>query len=237
MALGAEPAGAETTLSLSFGSDDAEEETLSLEGLEQFDGDDGAASGAGISLEAHGSDPFAATEEPKKRKKTTQSKTQQAARKRHRADVKAARARLEEVLAKGNLEDAILHISDVLDLEPDDAELLIQRGRVYLDLGDYTHAMSDLVRAEGLLPDSPEPHVGIGDLFFARKEYRKAIRAYDAAIELNSGHVMAWCRRGLSAYYRRDYTGAVENLERAKSLDPEFANIDTLLSMVRKKIR
>ena len=73
-------------------------------------------------------DPFAEVQKPKEAKRASNKAKQ--VKKVIAPDVKAARKRLEEVLAKGNLEDAILHISDVLDLVPDDAELLIQRGRV-----------------------------------------------------------------------------------------------------------
>ena len=58
--------------------------------------------------------------------------------------------------------------SDVLDADPDCVEAFVGRGRLYLDLGDYSRAMSDFMTSEDLSPDNPEPQVAIGDLYFAR---------------------------------------------------------------------
>lgn len=149
-----------------------------------------------------------------------------------RAMLDAAQAAVQS----GNLQQGANLYSDLLDTEPDNLEGHVARGRLYLDLGDYSRAMSDFAVAEDIAPSNPEPQVAIGDLYFARKDYRKAIDYFDLALQLSPNHAMAFCRRGISHYYRKNYQDAVVDLEKAKKLDPDIANIQTYISMAKKKI-
>ena len=144
----------------------------------------------------------------------------------------------EAIIAAGrsDLAKAIQAYTDVVDLRHDRGDAYIGRGRAYLELGDYSSAMSDFQRAEDLQPDRPDSHVAMGDLYFARKEYRRAIEFYDQAVELDGSHAMARCRRGISHYYRKNYRQAFQDLQRAYSLDPEIPNIRKYVQMAVKKM-
>lgn len=139
-----------------------------------------------------------------------------------------------EAAAAGDLHKAAGIYTDLLDSSPDHLEARVARGRVWLDLGDFNRAMSDLVAAEDLSPDSPLPLVGIGDLHFSRKDYARAIECFDIALSIAPDHAMAWCRRGISHYYRGHRDLALEDLSRAKSIDPRIPNLDTYIAMARK---
>jgi lipoprotein NlpI len=76
----------------------------------------------------------------------------------------------------------------------------------------------------------------MGDLYFARKEYRRAIEFYDQAVELDGSHAMARCRRGISHYYRKNFRQAFQDLQRAYSLDPEIPNIRKYVQMAVKNM-
>lgn len=137
---------------------------------------------------------------------------------------------------RSDLAKAIQAYTDIVDLRHDRGDAYIGRGRAYLELGDYSSAMSDFQRAEDLQPDRPDSHVAMGDLYFARKEYRRAIEFYDQAVELDGSHAMARCRRGISHYYRKNYRQAFQDLQRAYSLDPEIPNIRKYVQMAVKKM-
>jgi tetratricopeptide (TPR) repeat protein len=113
---------------------------------------------------------------------------------------------------------------------------LLARGRCYLDLGDWSSAMSDFRKAEALAPDSPDPLVAMGDLFLARHDYDRAIQRFDSAIELDDTHAIARSRRGVSHYYAHSYRQAFLDLQRAYHLDPELPNIRQLVQMAIRKI-
>lgn len=137
----------------------------------------------------------------------------------------------------GDLQNSADLYSDVIDADPDNISAHVARGRVFLDLGDYSRAMSDFMVAEDIAPNDPEPQVAIGDLYFARKDYRKAIDYFNAALQLAPNHPMAFCRRGISHYYRKNFKEAVDDLLRSERLDPDIPNIQTYVSMAKKKVK
>ena len=86
--------------------------------------------------------------------------------------------------------------SDVIDRDGQHYEAYLERGRVHLDLGDYGRAMSDFTVANDIHPDNPHTGVALADLFFARKEYSRAVEFYTDALRELPEHAMAICRRG-----------------------------------------
>ena len=151
------------------------------------------------------------------------------------SEVAALYAEAETAVADGDLNAAADLFSDVIDADPDHRSAHVARGRVFLDLGDYSRAMSDFTVSEELAPDDPEPQVAIGDLFFARKDYRRAIEYFNSALALDPEHAMAFCRRGISHYYRKNYNDALEDLLHAQKLRPDIPNLTTYVAMAQKK--
>jgi tetratricopeptide (TPR) repeat protein len=135
---------------------------------------------------------------------------------------------------KGDLRQAIVHYSDLLDVAPRNGQAHLGRGRSLMELGDYAAAMSDFQRSEDLFPDSPEPVVEMGNLYFARKEYRKAINYYDQVLELDPSHAMARCRRGICHHYRKNHQQAFQDQQKAYSLDPFIPKVRKYVQMAVK---
>lgn len=152
-------------------------------------------------------------------------------------EVRGMLQRAVSAAAAGDLQGGADLYSDVIDADPDNVMAHVARGRLFLDLGDYSRAMSDFMVGEDIAPNDPEPQVAIGDLYFARKDYRKAIDYFNAALEVSPNHAMAYCRRGISHYYRKNYKEAVDDLLKAERLDREIPNIQTYVSMARKKVK
>jgi hypothetical protein len=140
-----------------------------------------------------------------------------------------------ERLASRDVAQAVLLYSDVIDAEPGNVDALLSRGRLCMDLGDYTRAASDFLKAESRAPGEAEVQVALGDLFFARKEYGRASAYFDAAIRLDESHARSWFRRGLSRFYRKEFAPAVEDMERAKKLDPLLPSVDTFIDRARRR--
>jgi hypothetical protein len=136
-------------------------------------------------------------------------------------------------LNHGNLRQAHCLFSDVLDWVPTHIEARLARGRCNRDLGDAVSALSDFLRAQKMAPHAPAPHVDIGDLFFARKDYSRAIAHYSDALAIQPDHALTLCRRGICHHYKKRSDQAIEDLKAAQRFDPEIPNIDRYIRMVR----
>jgi hypothetical protein len=150
------------------------------------------------------------------------------------AEVRAFINRARDAEQKGDLTEAVVRYSDLLSTKAGVYDAHIGRGRCLMELGDYGAAMSDFHRADDIAPASSEPIVEMGNLFFARKDYRRAIEYYDAAIERNPNDAMAWCKRGISHHYRKNSKQAFQDLQRAQTLNAEIPNLRQYIKMVRK---
>lgn len=150
------------------------------------------------------------------------------------AEVSALMARAQDV-ARRNMQDGTRIYSDVLDADPTRLDALLSRGRLSLDLGDFPGAVSDFLKAEALHPKDPDVQVALGDLFYGRKDYGKAVSYFNRALAMDSDHAIALSRRGMAHYYRRQFNAAVEDLTRAKKLDASLAHVDTYISRAKKR--
>jgi len=146
-------------------------------------------------------------------------------------------AHAEAAERRGNLREAVVHYDDLLSHDPHNVVAHLGRGRCLVDLGDYGSAMSDFTRAEDIAPDSPEPLVEMGNLFFARKEYKRAITYYNHAIDLDSSHAMAFSRRGISHYHRRQYAEAHHDLTEASKRDSSIPGLQRYIQMAGRKLK
>jgi hypothetical protein len=150
------------------------------------------------------------------------------------ADVRRFRTAAAHAERAGDLQGTVLAWGDVLDLRPSDAEAHLGRGRALVELRDYAAAMSDFQRAEDLAPTSPLPLYQMGNLFFARMEYSKAIPFFDQAIDVQKNHAMSWCRRGISHHHRKNHSQAVSDLQQAAAIDPNIPGLSRYVQMAIK---
>jgi tetratricopeptide (TPR) repeat protein len=135
-------------------------------------------------------------------------------------------------LDSGDIIAAERGLSDALDWDPDHIEARLARGRCLRDMGDISGAMSDFLKCQASAPHAPEAHIEIGNLFFARKDYGRAITHYTDALAIDPSHTLALCRRGISHHYRRRPARALEDLSEARQIDPSISNIDRYIQMV-----
>jgi hypothetical protein len=140
-------------------------------------------------------------------------------------------------LNQGNLRRAHGLFSDVLDWIPDHIEARLARGRCNRDMGDTAGAMSDFLRAQKKAPHASAPHIDIGDLFFARKDYSRAIAHYSDALSIEPTLALTLCRRGICHHYKRQPDRAIDDLRAAQRIDPEMPNIERYIHMVQPNTR
>jgi tetratricopeptide (TPR) repeat protein len=104
-------------------------------------------------------------------------------------------------------------------------------------MGDTAGAMSDFLRAQKKAPHASAPHIDIGDLFFARKDYSRAIAHYSDALSIEPTLALTLCRRGICHHYKRQPDRAIDDLRAAQRIDPEMPNIERYIHMVQPNTR
>ena len=83
-----------------------------------------------------------------------------------------------------NLPEAEEKVKKALGKKPDDAYIRDSIGWVYFKKGEYTKALTELLRAFQSLPDDPTIAEHLGDVYTALKEYAKAIEYFNKALGL-----------------------------------------------------
>ena len=62
---------------------------------------------------------------------------------------------IRQFIKENKLTEALVELNALIDREPDNAEALFERGRIYWRLGERSKAMSDYCCADALEPDGP----------------------------------------------------------------------------------
>ena len=105
----------------------------------------------------------------------------------------------------GEVDQAIVAYTQVIQVYPDYAEAFYNRGRAYYDKNQYTLAIVDLTKAIQLKPDYADAYYNRGWAHYGKDNDEEAIKDYTQAMELNPTHdADTYYGRGL-AYYNRGY--------------------------------
>ena len=103
---------------------------------------------------------------------------------------------------------------------PKDADLLFQRGQVYLELHRVNEAIADLSRAVSLDSKKIGYHLLLADAYFANGDVEHAYSSLRNALDLDADNDEAILKMGEIAYYSRDYDRAMECLGKVTAKDP-----------------
>jgi tetratricopeptide (TPR) repeat protein len=119
-------------------------------------------------------------------------------------------------------------LSDSLQSEPDNVTLLVQRGNVYMQLGDYDPAMDDFNHVIELDPQNAEAYYARGSIYGVfQQDYEAAFADFDRAIALDPDFPKLYVTRGtLNFYFLKDYEAAIADFNYFLSL-PSDAPDDT----------
>ena len=126
--------------------------------------------------------------------------------------------------------------SKVLDLDKTNFDALISRGLIYSDTKDYKKATEDFRAAREIAPNRAGSYYGLAELHYNRRQFNKAIKNYSQALKYDDKLAEAWCRRGLSYYYQKNYKKAYLDLFRAYDIKPDLPKIKNFLKLVRNKL-
>jgi len=88
-------------------------------------------------------------------------------------------------------------------------------------------ARKDYQKALLIRPDYPEALNNLGAAYFAKRDYKKAIRLYQKALKLMPDNAVIAANMGTAYFARRDYRRGLAAYQRAFQLDPGVFGSDT----------
>jgi tetratricopeptide (TPR) repeat protein len=119
-------------------------------------------------------------------------------------------------LARGAIKRA-LEIDDSLG----EAYASLAINKCYIDW-DFAGAESDYVRAVELNPNDATAHHWYAEFLGMQGRFDESFKEYDRAIALDPLSLPIRTDMALNYYYARNYDAAIENLNKAKEIDPDY---------------
>lgn len=108
-------------------------------------------------------------------------------------------------------------------------DVMREMGDCYTQVGDYAQARRCYEKAIDLMPDQPEPYVGLGVVAFQNEDALRAERFFDKALELDSRCSRALCGLGMIHQQQEDYPNACDMYLRSLAEDSD--NLTALLGL------
>ena len=115
----------------------------------------------------------------------------------------------------GKTEDAISNYTKSLELDPNFVKSYIARAESYIKMGKAVDALDDYERAGTLEPGEEEYHIKAAELSLELKDYKRAIKNSDLAINEDKKSLPAYHIKITSLHRLELYTEAVENCDKA----------------------
>ena len=124
---------------------------------------------------------------------------------------------------QGKHQLALEDYDSALKIQPDDAEVLVNKGSTYNDIKNYVLALATLEKAIQINPDIPEAWSNKGIALNNLNLYQESINAYNVAIKLAPSYYEAWSNKSVPLNKLKRFVEASGACDRALSIKPDYA--------------
>jgi tetratricopeptide (TPR) repeat protein len=125
-------------------------------------------------------------------------------------------------LAEGKTGRAVQAYSRALKLDSRMVEAYRKRARAYREAGDLDHAIADMGKVIGLVPNEPGGYVDRASLYEERGSMDKAMNDCMKAVQVDNQSVLAYTARGKAYHARGVHDLALADFNEALRLDPSY---------------
>jgi len=123
-----------------------------------------------------------------------------------------------------NLPQAAAALETASSLDPSKCEVWAVLGETRLRLGHREAGFQALQEAEKLDPKNEAALIELARYFGENKDYERALLYADRALEINSASAVSWSSKGYSLLKLKRLPEALQALETAVRLQPDFSN-------------
>jgi tetratricopeptide (TPR) repeat protein len=130
---------------------------------------------------------------------------------------------------------SVERLTELIDKNPENAQLYIQRGDAYFEKGEFFDAVEDYTTAIELDPESDQAYFGRGVVLARQGMIDDGIADLSVFIKRNPDSSLAYTKRGVRYMWKQDYKNAGKDLKRALELDPDNAEAHDDLGVIYAK--
>ncbi len=128
-----------------------------------------------------------------------------------------------EYYLKGEFQDAIKFYDDYLDSYPQNIEVLNFRGLCYLNLKDYSRAISDFSSSLGVKRTASMTYVYRATAYLGQNNFASAKKDYEDALMYDVANTEAYYGLNFLFVESRQFEKSIFTLEKVIALDPKAA--------------
>ena len=147
-------------------------------------------------------------------------------------DPEAVRAIAESMYAMGEYRGALRHIDRAISMAGDDPAYLCIKSRILVSLGEFSNAQNLISDALKASPKSGILHEAMGDIKYAKSEYRGALQEYEKAMSLGLNLPEILAKKGDAQQGLGYYDRSIDSYSMAVSRDKE--DIDLHYTLAQK---
>jgi tetratricopeptide (TPR) repeat protein len=133
---------------------------------------------------------------------------------------------------KSYLEKAESSFRHALEIDAKDLDALRGLANVYFDRDDYARAIEWYSRYLKIEPDDPNVRTDLGTMHLYSGQIDAAVREYEKVIAADPKFYQAYFNLGIAKVRQGESAGALEALQKAKSLAPDDATRTQIQAMI-----
>ncbi len=118
-------------------------------------------------------------------------------------------------IQKNDLATALENLDQAVALESSNPTMLVNRGLVHDELGEYEAAIADYTAAIALDKTLSEAYYNRANAYYNLKQFENAVADYDQAIEQKADFAYAYVNRAISLEAMGEKNRAIADLSRA----------------------
>src|SRR3990172_336497 len=146
--------------------------------------------------------------------------------------IKPRIALAQSYLATGDYDLALAESQPILQVQPDNVEILMVNGVAQLKKDKIEQALEFLHRARNLAPADANPHINIGEAYAVQKKYGQALAEYEEALKLDPERIDTLGSIGQILALSGNPKGALERVQQQLAKTKNKAEIYQLLGQL-----
>lgn len=147
-------------------------------------------------------------------------------------DTQALRTRAHELLASNDFQGANVLLSQLVQLQPDDAQIWHYLGWTFSHLGDVQSSITHYQKAIDLAPQSPGTHYDLAMVLGQAGLMKQSFHHLKQVLSLDPNHLDAHVKLAYITYQNGDTAEAMSHLQKVRKLNPEHLEMNLRLGTI-----